>query len=162
MGGKIYGWKLIKNKMGRVYLIKNKSSIWPSTNDFASYGQSPMLISSVVFTWLTNKKKKLFSLYTSMCNYIYIGQRGKYLGLLAIILLVSRPEIASSNPAKVSILFQGAKALGTSPPGMGDFKCGLRVWKLSISSNNLIYAKIGLRVTFNPAYSRLSNILVHT
>ena len=32
-----------------------KSSLWPSTNDFASYGRSPMLISSVVFTWLTKK-----------------------------------------------------------------------------------------------------------
>ena len=36
-----------------------KSSLCPSTNDFASYGQSPMLIRSVVFTRLTKKKKFL-------------------------------------------------------------------------------------------------------
>ena len=56
MGGKIYGWKLINNKMGKVIWNPKRGSLWPSTNDFASYGGSSMLIPSVFFTWLKNKQ----------------------------------------------------------------------------------------------------------
>ena len=35
--------------------IQKISSLWPSTNDFAPYGPSPLMISSILFTWLTKQ-----------------------------------------------------------------------------------------------------------
>ena len=73
MGGKIYGWKLIENKIGKGIWNQKKKSLWLSTNDFTSYGQSPILIRSIVFTWLTNKKKNS-SLYT-VCIDMRVGDK---------------------------------------------------------------------------------------